>query len=147
MVLSKDFKEFIALLNAHEVQYIIVGGYAVAFHGYPRYTKDMDFWVLPNPENADRLLTALREFGFASLELSSEDFLLPNNVIQLGQPPYRIDIMTSVSGVNFSDCFSATVETELDGVPVRFIGLEDLKKNKRSTGRLKDLSDVEELEG
>jgi len=144
MVLSKDFKEFIALLNAHKVQYIVVGGYAVAFHGHPRYTKDIDFWVLPNPENGEKLLAVLRDFGFASLDLVVEDFALPNKVVQLGQPPYRIDLITSISGLNFQECFSATIETELDGVSVRFIGLEDLKKNKRSTGRLKDLSDVEE---
>ena len=147
MVLNRDFKEFIALLNAHEVLYIVVGGYAVAFHGHPRYTKDIDFWVLPNPENAEKLLAVLRDFGFASLDLTAEDFTLPNKVVQLGQPPYRIDIVTSISGVTFQDCFPATIETELDGVAVRFIGLEDLKRNKRSTGRLRDLSDVEELEG
>jgi predicted nucleotidyltransferase len=147
MVLSKDFKEFIGLLNAHNVQYIVVGGYAVAFHGHPRFTKDIDLWVLPDPENAEKLLAVLRDFGFASLDLTAEDFSLPNKVIQLGQPPYRIDLLTSVSGVSFENCFPATIETELDGVTVRFIGLEDLLKNKRSTGRLRDLSDVEELEG
>lgn len=147
MVLNRDFKEFIALLNVHEVQYIVVGGYAVAFHGHPRYTKDIDFWVLPNPENAEKLLAALRDFGFASLDLTTEDFTLPNKVVQLGQPPYRIDIVTSISGVTFQECFPTTIEADLDGVVVRFIGLEDLKRNKRSTGRLRDLSDVEELEG
>ena len=147
MVLSKDFKEFIALLNAHEVQYIVVGGYAVAFHGYPRYTKDIDLWVLPNPANAEKLLAVLRDFGFASLDLTVEDFSLPNKVVQLGTPPYRIDLMTSISGVNFQECFPAATEIELDGIKIRFISLEDLIRNKRSTGRLRDLSDIEELEG
>lgn len=146
MVLNKDFKEFIELLNAHKVQYIVVGGYAVAFHGHPRFTKDIDFWILPNPENAEKLLAVLRDFGFSSLDLNAEDFILPNKVVQLGQPPYRIDLVTSISGVDFQSCFPNTIETELDGVPVRFIGLEDLKKNKRSTGRLRDLSDIEGLE-
>lgn len=146
MVLNKDFKEFIELLNAHEVQYIVIGGYAVAFHGHPRFTKDIDFWILPNPGNAEKLLTVLHDFGFSSLELTIEDFTAPNKVVQLGQPPYRIDLVTSISGVDFQSCFPNSIETELDGVSVRFIGLEDLKKNKRSTGRLRDLSDVEELE-
>ncbi|MBK8702354.1 MAG: nucleotidyltransferase [Saprospiraceae bacterium] len=147
MVLNKDFKEFIELLNYHEVQYIVVGGYAVAFHGYPRYTNDIDFWILPNPTNAEKLLTVLRDFGFESLDISIKDFTHPNNVIQLGQPPYRIDLITSVSGVDFQECLSATIESTLDGVPVRFISLEDLKKNKRASGRLKDLNDIEELGG
>lgn len=147
MVLNKDFKEFIALLNEHKVQYIIVGGYALAFHGYPRFTKDIDLWILPNPENAERILAVLHDFGFAPLDLAVEDFILPNKVIQLGQPPNRIDIMTSISGVNFEECYQATIEIELDGIVVRFIGLEDLIKNKRSTGRLRDLGDIEELEG
>lgn len=147
MVLNKDFKEFIALLNEHNVQYIIVGGYALAFHGYPRFTKDIDLWILPNPENAERILAVLHDFGFAPLDLAVEDFILPNKVIQLGQPPNRIDIMTSISGVNFEECYQATIEIELDGIVVRFIGLEDLIKNKRSTGRLRDLGDIEELEG
>lgn len=147
MVLNKDFREFIELLNAHEVQYIIVGGYAVAFHGYPRYTKDIDFWILPHPQNAEKLLAVLREFGFSSLDLTVDDFSLPNKVVQLGNPPYRIDIVTSISGVSFLDCLPSSIETKIDDVDVRFIGLEDLKKNKRSTGRLRDLSDLEELEG
>lgn len=147
MVLSKDFREFFELLNAHEVAFIIVGGYAVAFHGYPRYTKDIDVWVSPNPENAKKMLAALRDFGFTSLDLSIDDFCQPNKVIQLGQPPHRIDIMTSLSGVEFEICFSASTVIDLDGVPIRFIGFDDLIKNKRSTGRLKDLGDIEELEG
>jgi predicted nucleotidyltransferase len=146
MVLNKDFREFIELLNAHEVQYIVVGGYAVAFYGHPRYTKDIDFWVLPDPKNAAKLLKALRDFGFGMLDLSLEDFLLPDKVVQLGQPPNRIDIITSISGVNFTDCFPATIVTEIDGITLRFIGLDDLKKNKSLTGRLKDLSDLEELD-
>ena len=146
MVLNKDFREFIVLLNKHEVQYIIVGGYAVAFHGHPRYTNDIDFWILPNPENGEKLLTALHDFGFASLELAVDDFTIPNKVIQLGQPPCRIDILSSISGVNFVESFPSSKEMEIDGLTVRFIGLDDLIKNKKATGRLRDLSDIEELE-
>lgn len=145
MVLSKDFKEFIELLNKNDVRYLVVGGYAVAFHGHPRYTKDLDVWIDLSPANADKLLKALSEFGFGSLNLTPDDFLEADQIIQLGYPPNRIDILTSCTGLDFGDCYRAKVDFEMDGVRVQFIDIESLKKNKRSTGRTQDLADAENL--
>jgi len=144
-MLSKDFKEFIELLNKNDVRYLVVGGYAVAFHGYPRYTKDMDVWIDRSPANAGKLLKALGEFGFGSLNLTPDDFLEADQIIQLGYPPNRIDILTSCTGLDFDDCYGAKVDFEMDGVRVQFIDIESLKKNKRSTGRTQDLADAENL--
>lgn len=145
MVLNQDFREFIQLLNHHEVQYLVVGGYAVAFHGYPRYTKDIDIWIKLDKANAEKLLKALKDFGFGSLDLKVEDFLDPDQVIQLGYPPNRIDLITDLIGVKFEDCFSAKVEVEIEGTKISFIDLEHLKKNKLATGRHQDLADLENL--
>jgi len=145
-MISKDFKEFIELLNSHKVQYLVVGGYALAFHGHPRYTKDMDVWILVNPENAHNIVEAIRAFGFASLKLDEHDFLTPNTVIQLGQPPNRIDILTNATGLNFIDCYPHKMDAIIDGVTISFIDLENLKKNKRAVGRHQDLADLEHLE-
>jgi len=147
MALSPDFKEFIELLNSSKVRYLIVGGYAVAFHGYPRYTKDLDIWIENTAENAQRLLRALEQFGFGSLGLSEQDFLTPEQIIQLGYPPNRIDLITSLPGVSFEECFQSRLNVEVDGVMVHFIDLEHLKQNKRATGRFQDLADLENLEG
>ncbi len=146
MILTNDFKEFIALLNENNVKYLIVGGYAVAFHGNPRYTKDLDFWVWANLENAERMVKVLNEFGFESFSLTVSDFLNPDNVIQLGREPNRIDLVTAISGVEFEKAFEHRIETEIDGVTVAFIALNDLIENKKATGRLQDLADVEKLE-
>lgn len=145
-MLSKDFKEFIALLNAHNVRYLVVGGYAVAFHGYPRYTKDLDVWIELSTENAASLLRALEEFGFGSVGLKSEDFLESNQVIQLGYPPNRIDIVTALTDVKFDDCYAARIEVDIQGLKINLIDLEHLKQNKRATGRPQDLADAENLE-
>lgn len=145
-MLNPDFKEFIASLNANKVRYLVVGGYAVALHGYPRYTKDMDIWIERTPENAARLLKALEQFGFASLGLRETDFLEPDQIIQLGYPPRRIDLLTSLPGVEFGECYPARVEVEIEGVTVLFISLEHLKQNKRASGRHQDLADLENLE-
>lgn len=144
-MLSKDFKEFIELLNKNDVRYLVVGGYAVAFHGHPRYTKDMDVWIDLSPANAGKLLKALGEFGFGSLNLTPDDFLEADQIIQLGYPPNRIDILTSCTGLDFDDCYRAKVDFEMDGVRVQFIDIESLKKNKMSTGRTQDLADAENL--
>lgn len=144
-MLSQDFKEFIELLNANQVRYLVVGGYAVAIHGYPRYTKAIDIWVENTPENAENLVHALEQFGFGSLELQVSDFLEPDTIIQLGYPPNRIDLLTSLLGVTFHECFQKRVEVDLGGIVVVFIDVEDLKKNKTSTGRMQDLADVENL--
>lgn len=144
-MINKDFKEFIGLLNSNNVKYLVVGGYALAFHGYPRYTKDIDIWVLIERENAENILNALHKFGFESLKLKVEDFLVPGYVIQLGNPPARIDLLTSVTALDFNDCYSSKVETEIQGTKINFIDLESFKKNKRATGRHQDLADLENL--
>jgi hypothetical protein len=146
MVLNQDFKEFIQSLNDNAVRYLLVGGYAVALHGYPRYTKDLDVWVESTTENAARIIKALQQFGFGSLDLKESDFTTPGQVILLGYLPNRIDMLTSLSGVEFSKCYPSRVIEEIDGVPVSFIDLGNLKKNKKATGRHQDLADVENLE-
>ncbi len=145
-MLSKDFKEFIELLNVYNVRYLVVGGYAVAFHGYPRYTKDLDVWIELSSENADSLIKALDEFGFESLGLKPEDFLEKDQIIQLGYPPNRIDILMTLKEIKFEDCYKSKVEIDIQGVKLKFIDIENLKKNKRATGRPQDLADAENLE-
>jgi len=145
-VLNQDFKEFIQSLNDNAVRYLLVGGYAVAVHGYPRYTKDMDIWVDMSEENAAKIVKALNEFGFASLGLKEADFIAPDQIIQLGYPPGRIDILTTLPGVEFGDCYPARVTTDVDGVTVACIDLDNLVKNKKATGRHQDWADVENLE-
>jgi hypothetical protein len=125
----------------------VVGGYAVAAHGHPRYTKDLDVWIEPNPENVARLLKALDQFGFGSLGLRSQDFMDPGQVIQLGQPPNRIDLLLSLEGVTFGSCHASRVPVKVDDDVIDFIDLENLKKNKKATGRLQDLADLENLGG
>lgn len=144
-MLNQDFREFIQSLNDNGVRYLIVGGYAVALHGHPRYTKDIDVWIEMSAENAARMVAALEQFGFGSLGLTANDFLLPDQVTQLGQPPNRIDLLVKASGVEFEACYDSRITIELDGMPVSIISLEDLKRNKRASGRLQDLADIENL--
>ena len=146
MALNPDFKEFIQLLNAHNVRYLVVGGYAVAFHGYPRNTKDIDIWLWLDAANADRLVQALNDFGFGSIGLNAADFLEPDQIIQLGDPPARIDLLTTVPGVDFEDCYRSRLEVETGGITVNLIDLENLKRNKRASGRPQDLADLANLE-
>jgi len=146
MALNPDFKEFIQLLNAHNVRYLVVGGYAVAFHGYPRNTKDIDIWLWLDAANADRLVQALNDFGFGSIGLNAADFLEPDQIIQLGYPPARIDLLTTVPGVDFEDCYRSRLEVETGGITVNLIDLENLKRNKRASGRPQDLADLANLE-
>jgi len=145
MPLSRDLREFVELLNSNAVEYLVVGAFAVAFHGYPRYTGDLDLLVRPNAENAERVLTALRQFGFGSLGIQAGDLDTPGKVIQLGVPPNRIDLLTAISGLTFEDAWQSRESGELDGAPAHFIGRSALVLNKKSTGRAKDLGDVEEL--
>ncbi len=145
-MLNSDFKEFIQLLNDNQVKYLVIGGYAVAVHGHPRYTKDIDIWIEMKPENADKLLTALDQFGFGSLGLSSQDFQSPDQIIQLGYPPNRIDLITTPDGVDFETCYISKLEIIINDIPVHFIDLNNLKKNKKASGRLQDLADLERLE-
>jgi len=143
-MLDRDFKEFAELLNAKGVEYLVVDGYALAVHGHPRYTGDIDSWVRLTSENIARLLTALSDFGFGSLGLGAGDFDT-DAVAQLGQPPRRIDLLTAIDGVEFEPCFGRREQDELAGVRLNIIGLEDFKTNERAAGRLKDLADVESL--
>ncbi len=146
MVLNRDFREFIELLNAHKIKYLVVGGYAVTVHGYPRYTNDIDIWIWIDKSNAENLIKVLKDFGFGSLDITSDDFLNPNKVIQLGYPPNRIDLLTSISGVEFEDCYPKRVNIEIKGIKIDFIDIDNLKKNKQASGRHKDLNDLENLE-
>jgi predicted nucleotidyltransferase len=145
MVLNQDFKEFIQSLNDNGVRYLVIGGYAVALHGHPRYTKDLDVWVEMRPGNAAKMVKALEQFGFASLGLKAEDFLVPDQIIQLGYPPNRIDVLSTLEGIEFESCYASRVQVEIDGVTVNFIDLENLKRNKKATGRIQDLADLENL--
>jgi len=143
--LNQDFKEFIESLNRNNVRYLVIGGYAVAFHGHPRYTKDIDIWVGMDHENAVNILKAMAEFGFAALGLKEEDFTEPDQIIQLGYPPRRIDILTTPPGVDFEECYANRVQTKMDGIIVNFIDIENLKRNKKAAGRHQDLADIENL--
>jgi len=143
--LPPDFKEFLKLLNAHQVEYLLIGGYAVSYHGYPRATADMDVWVALQPANAERIVAVLKEFGFDLPELSPELFLKEWQVIRLGVPPVRIELATTVSGVNFNECYAERIADILDGVKVNLISLRHLKINKKASGRHQDLADLENL--
>ena len=145
MILNKDFREFVQLLNDHEVLYLVVGGYAVAFHGYPRYTKDIDLWIWSDKANLEKLLKALDAFGFGSLNLTLEDFLDPQQVIQLGYPPNRIDIMTDLEDIQFKECYASRNEIKIENTKIYFVDLDNLKKTKKATGRYQDLADLEQL--
>lgn len=145
MKLQKDLREFIELLSSHTVEFIVVGGHAVAFHGHPRFTGDIDFFVRPSRDNAERIIRVLVTFGFGDLALSADDFTKPRSVVQLGRPPNRIDLLSSISGVDFQEAWDNRVQGELDGLPVSFLGFETLVKNKRASGRDKDLGDVKKL--
>jgi hypothetical protein len=147
MKLDKDFNEFVELLVAKDVRFLVVGGYALAAHGYPRATDDFDAWVWADEANAERILECLTEFGFGEVGLTTGDFTLPDRIVQLGYPPYRIDIITSIDGVDFDAAWENRMVVEVDGLPVPFIGRADLLTNKRSTGRPKDLLDVSYLTG
>ncbi len=145
-MLNQDFKEFIQLLNDNQVKYLVIGGYAVAVHGYPRYTKDIDVWIEMSLENAEKLMVALTEFGFGSLGLTTEDFQTSDQIIQLGYPPNRIDLITTPDGIDFETCYQAKIEVIIDNIPVSFIDLDNLRKNKQASGRLQDLADLENLQ-
>ena len=143
--LPDDFKEFLRLLNEGEVKYLLIGGYAVGYHGYPRATNDMDIWIAIHPENAQRVITALREFGFDLPGLIPDLFLQKNRIVRMGNPPMRLEITTSISEVEFDECYPSRVVDVLDGVEVNIIDLDHLKLNKKAAGRLKDLADLENL--
>lgn len=145
MVQNKDFREFIELLNENNVKYLIVGGYAVGFHGYPRYTKDLDIWLLVSDDNAEKIINTLKQFGFGGGGIHKEDFLKTDEFVQLGYPPNRIDLVTSCDGVVFEECFTSKVTIEYQGLKMNFIDLDNLKKNKKASGRPQDLADLDNL--
>jgi len=145
MQLSKDLREFVELLNSRKIKYLLVGGHAVALHGQPRYTGDVDFFIEASADNAALVASAVNDFGFASLGLKEEDFRAPAMVIQLGRPPNRIDILTSISGVSFEAAWTTRVETRLDGLPVWVISKELLVRNKLAAARPQDMADAERL--
>jgi predicted nucleotidyltransferase len=144
-LLTDDFREFLRLLNANRVEYLVVGGYAVGLHGYPRATVDLDIWIHAAPENADRVLASVRAFGFDLPALESALFVKPDSIVRFGVPPFRIEVMTSIDGVAFTPCRERAVMFEIDGLEVPVIALDDLKVNKRAAGRHQDLADLDNL--
>lgn len=143
--LPPDFKEFLQLLNSRQVEYLLIGGYAVGYYGYPRATADMDIWIAIEPENATKVVKVLQEFGFGVEELTPDLFLEEEQIIRMGIPPMRIELLTTISGVSFEECYAARQVDVLDGVKVNLISLEHLKINKKASGRHKDLNDLENL--
>lgn len=146
METQTDFREWLALLNNHKVEYVIAGAHALAFHGAPRFTGDLDVYVRPAQENAQRLLKALAAFGFGELGLRAEDFLAPGVVVQLGRPPVRIDLLTTLTGLTWEEAEAGAEAGAYGGVSVRYLGRAEFIANKRATGRAKDLADAEALE-
>ncbi len=143
--MNQDFKEFLGLLNENRVEYLIVGGYAVAYYGHPRYTKDIDIWIKNSKENAHRLIQTLYQFGFEDVGIREDDFLDIEGIIQLGYPPNRIDIISGLKGVDFDISFARKTVGLIGDLKVFIISLEDLKSNKKATGRHQDLADLENL--
>ncbi len=143
--LPEDFKEFLKLLNSKQVEYLLVGGYAVGYYGYPRPTGDLDIWIAISRENAEKTVAALRDFAFGPSDISADLFLKEKSVIRMGVPPFRIEIITSISGVSFQSCYPKRLTTTIGDTQVNLISVEDLKANKTAAGRLKDLNDLENL--
>ena len=146
MALSKDWREFLELLNSRGVDYVIIGAQSLAFHGRPRYTGDVEIFVRPAPENARLLVDLLKQFGFAQSGFKETDFIEPEQMIQLGRAPNRIDLLSSISGVSTDEAFASKVSAELDGIPVYIISKDALIQNKRAVGRWRDLADLDILE-
>jgi predicted nucleotidyltransferase len=143
--LPKDFREFLRLLRAHGVEYLLIGGWAVGYHGYPRFTDDLDIWIAVSATNAERVVNVFSDFGFDLPGLTTELFLEDNKIVRVGVEPIRIEVMTSIDGVHFEDCYRDRLEIDLEGIQVSLINLAHLRLNKKASGRLKDLSDLENL--
>ena len=146
MALSSDSKELIALLNSHSVEYLIVGAHSLAFHARPRFTGDLDILVRPTAENAAKMVAVLNEFGFGDSGVKASDFTTPDQIVQLGRAPNRVDLLTSITGVSIEEAFATKVSAELDKLPVSFLSKALLIANKRAVGRPQDLADLTELE-
>lgn len=145
IVLPPDFKDFLRLLKDRNIRYLLVGGYAVGYHGYPRATNDLDIWIAIHPQTAAQMVAAIKEFGFNTPQLSETLFLKQNIIVRMGVAPIRIEILTTISGVDFKECYQHRVVDQIDGVEVDIIGLNQLKANKKASGRYKDLDDLENL--
>lgn len=146
MILNEDYKDILLALSAEKVKFLLVGAYALAVHGYPRATLDMDLWIMPSPQNADAVLRALYRFGAPLHDLTKEDLQKTDTVFQIGVAPRRIDIITSASGLQFEDVYQRALLIRIEGIEVRVPAIDDLIKNKRASGRTKDLADAEALE-
>lgn len=145
MTLAQDFEDFVRLLNEHNVEYMVVGGYALAFHGKPRYTGDLDIWINISEANARKMLSVISDFGMAELGFEKNDFLQPGYISQIGYPPLRIDILNTIDGVKFEDACKNALTIEEGDLKIAYIGLDDLLANKISTGRKRDIADVKEI--
>ena len=145
MTLHPDIREFIELCLSQKVEFLLVGGYALAFHGAPRFTEDIDLMVLVSPENADKLFQVLKDFGFGGVGITRDDFLEVDQVIQLGRAPNRIDLLTGMSGVSWQEAWESRSTVDFDGLTVPLIGREELIRNKKATGRPQDLADIARL--
>ena len=147
MTLAQDFEDFVKLLNLHEVEYMVVGGYALAFHGKPRHTGDLDIWIRISEKNAMRMLQALKGFGMSSIGFKKDDFLKPGYITQIGYPPLRIDILNSIDGVEFKDAIQNMLRLEIENdFAINYIGLNDFVKNKQASGRSQDLADIQQIQ-
>jgi hypothetical protein len=143
--LPNDFKDFLKLLNENEVKYLLIGGYAVGYYGYPRATGDIDIWIALDVGNAGKIVSALQQFGLGGADLLPELFLTEDKIIRLGMPPLRIEILTSIDGVHFAECYTESIIATIDGLQIPVISLQRLKENKKASGRYKDLNDLEHL--
>ena len=145
MILDQNFEDFVGLLNKHQVEYLIVGGYALAFHGKPRHTGDLDIWIALSDSNAQKMAIVINEFGMSSLGLTKADFLEAGGITQIGYPPLRIDILNEIDGIVFNDAYKNKLVVDIDGLMINYIGLDDLIKNKIASGRLQDKTDLKTL--
>ena len=145
MTLDNNFEDFVGLLNKHKVEYLIVGGYALAFHGKPRHTGDLDIWIDVSENNASKMVAVINEFGMESLGLQKEDFLETGGITQIGYPPLRIDILNQIDGIIFNEAYQNKLIIDIEGLMINYIGLDDLIKNKTASGRSQDLTDLKTL--
>jgi predicted nucleotidyltransferase len=143
--LPKDFKEFLKLLNLHNVEYLLIGGYAVGYYGYPRTTADIDIWIAINRNNAIKLKNVFSDFGMISNDITPDLFQTPGNIVRMGIPPMRIEILNEIDGVEFNKCYGNRKDIVIDDIPVKLISLSDLRSNKLKSGRYKDFDDLEHL--
>ena len=145
MTLAQDFEDFVKLLNKHQVDYMVVGGYALAFHGKPRHTGDLDIWINSSETNAEKLVIAIKEFGLESLGVTKSDFMQAGYFTQIGYPPLRIDILNNIDGVKFEDAFINKLLVDVNGIEVKYIGLKEFIDNKTASGRSQDIADLKEI--